>query len=38
MRPGQIERQTHDYDFERHGVSDVFAALNLVTGQVASDP
>ena len=32
MRPGQIERRTHDY--ERHGVTDLFAALNLATGQV----
>jgi len=32
MRPGQIERRTHDY--VRHGVTDLFAALNLATGQV----
>jgi transposase len=32
MRPGQIERRTHDY--MRHGVTDLFAALNLATGQV----
>ena len=32
MRPGQIERRTHDY--KRHGVTDLFAALNLATGQV----
>ena len=32
MRPGQIERRTHDY--KRNGVTDLFAALNLATGQV----
>jgi len=32
MRPGQVERRTHDY--KRNGVTDLFAALNLVTGQV----
>jgi transposase len=32
MRPGQVERRTHDY--VRHGVTDLFAALNLATGQV----
>lgn len=32
MRPGQLERRTHDY--KRHGVTDLFAALNLATGQV----
>ena len=32
MRPGQIERRAHDY--VRHGVTDLFAALNLATGQV----
>ena len=32
MRPGQIERRTHDY--KRHGVTDLFAALNVATGQV----
>ena len=32
MRPGQIERRTHDY--KRHGVTDLFAALSLATGQV----
>ena len=32
MRPGQIERRTHDY--KRHGVTDLFAALNLAAGQV----
>ncbi len=32
MRPGQVERRTHDY--KRHGVTDLFAALNVATGQV----
>ncbi len=32
MRPGQVERRTHDY--KRHGVTDLFAALNIATGQV----
>lgn len=32
MRPGQVERRTHDY--KRNGVTDLFAALNLATGQV----
>jgi transposase len=32
MRPGQLERRTHDY--KRNGVTDLFAALNLATGQV----
>jgi transposase len=32
MRPGQVERRTHDY--RRNGVTDLFAALNLATGQV----
>ena len=34
MRPGQVERRTHDY--QRHGVTDLFAALNLATGQVVA--
>jgi transposase len=34
MRPGQVERRTHDY--QRHGVTDLFAALNLATGQVVT--
>ena len=33
MRPGQIERRTHDY--RRHGTTSLFAALNVKTGQVA---
>ena len=32
MRPGQVERRTHDY--KRYGVTDLFAALNVATGQV----
>jgi transposase len=32
MRPGQIERRTHDY--VRNGVTDLFAALNVATGHV----
>jgi hypothetical protein len=32
MRPGQIERRTHDY--KRNGVTDLFAASNLATRQV----
>src|SRR6266404_3448382 len=30
MRPGQIERRTHDY--ERHGTTSLFAALDVKTG------
>ena len=32
MRPGIPERQTHDY--QRHGVTSLFAALNVKTGEV----
>ena len=32
MRPGQIERRTHDY--VRNGVTDLFAALDVAAGQV----
>jgi transposase len=32
MRPGQVERRTHDY--ERHGTTSLFAALNVQTGKV----
>jgi transposase len=32
MRPGQIERRTHDY--KRHGVTSLFAALDAATGRV----
>jgi len=32
MRPGQIERRTHDY--QRHGTTSLFAALDTASGQV----
>src|SRR5574341_2568768 len=32
MRPGQIERRTHDY--LRHGTTTLFAALDAATGEV----
>jgi transposase len=32
MTPGQVERGTHDY--VRHGVTSLFAALNVATGAV----
>jgi transposase len=32
MRPGQVERRTHDY--ERHGTTSLFAALDVRTGRV----
>lgn len=32
MRPGQVERRTHDY--KRHGTTSLFAALNTATGDV----
>ena len=32
MRPGQIERRTHDY--ERHGVTTLFAALDVKAGAI----
>jgi transposase len=32
MRPGQIERRTHDY--RRHGTTSLFAALHTVSGKV----
>lgn len=35
LRPGVPERQTHDY--KRHGVTTLFAALNLVDGRVIAD-
>jgi hypothetical protein len=34
MRPGQGERRTRDY--VRDGITDLFAALNLATGQVST--
>jgi len=35
MRPGQIERRTHDYT--RHGTTSLFAALNVTTGKVIGE-
>lgn len=32
LRPGQVERRTHDY--VRHGTTTLFAALDVKTGQV----
>src|SRR6201746_2383450 len=32
MRPGQVERHTHDYT--RHGTTSLFAALDIATGAV----
>jgi len=32
MRPGQVERRTHDY--VRHGTTSLFAALNVKSGMV----
>lgn len=32
MRPGQVERRTHDY--RRHGITSLFAALDVKTSQV----
>ncbi len=32
MRPGQIERRSHDY--QRHGTTSLFAALDIATGHV----
>jgi transposase len=32
MRPGQLERRTHDY--VRHGTATLFAALDIATGEV----
>jgi transposase len=34
MRPGQVERHTHDY--ERHGTTQLFAALEVGTGRVTA--
>jgi transposase len=35
MRPGQIERRTHDYS--RHGTTSLFAALDVKTGEVIGE-
>jgi len=32
MRPGQVARRSHDY--KRHGVTSLFAALDIATGRV----
>jgi transposase len=35
MKPGAPERQTHDY--QRHGTTSLFAALNVATGEVVGN-
>jgi transposase len=35
LRPGQIERRTHDY--KRHGTTSLFAALDVKTGTVIGE-
>ena len=35
LRPGRAGTMTHDY--RRHGTTDLFAALNVVTGEVITD-
>ena len=35
LRPGQVERHTHDY--KRHGTTCLFAALEVGSGQVTTD-
>lgn len=35
LRPGQVERRTHDY--KRHGTVSLFAALNVATGEVIGE-
>ncbi len=35
MRPGQMERRTHDY--HRHGTTSLFAALDVKTGKVLGE-
>jgi len=35
LRPGQAERRTHDY--ERHGTTTLFAALDIKTGKVLGE-
>jgi len=35
LRPGQAERRTHDY--ERHGTTTLFAALDTLTGKVLGE-
>ncbi|MGC2192971.1 MAG: hypothetical protein WA751_11640 [Candidatus Dormiibacterota bacterium] len=36
MRPGQVERRTHDY--VRHRTATLFAALDFATGEVTGGP
>lgn len=35
LRPGQIERRTHDY--VRHGTTSLFAALNVKSGKIIAE-
>ena len=35
MRPGQVERRTHDYT--RHGTTTLFAALNAKSGEIIGE-
>jgi transposase len=35
MRPGQVERRTHDY--ARHGTTSLFAALDVKTGKIIGE-
>jgi len=35
LRPGQVERHTHDY--RKNGTSTLFAALNITTGEVIGE-
>ena len=35
MRPGQIERRTHDY--QRHGTTSLFAALEMASGKIIGE-
>ena len=35
LRPGQVERHTHDY--KRNGTTTLFAALNIATGGVIGE-
>jgi transposase len=35
LRPGQVKRHTHDY--ERHGTTGLFAALEVATGRVVGE-
>ncbi len=35
LRSGSVERRTHDY--ERHGTTSLFAALNVATGEVTHE-